>query len=143
MNFSSHAKAGGVLAAATFGVNYLFSNSYKIAAMCAGLVFIGSIFPDLDTESIPSRWAARAGFIFSLACVFWFKTPLPAAIVGALFFLIKSGSHRGFTHKYYFPILSLIIGFSNGNFLYLAFASGLLCHFWLDRISPFDGKNWF
>jgi len=141
MNFSQHAKAG-LISATIAGIGYYtFANDLKTAVMSAALVFIGSVFPDLDTESIPSRWAARIGFIFSLLCIATNKL-LPAAIIGALFFLIKSGKHRGFTHKYSLPALCITAWFFLGNVPCAAFGVGLLVHFGLDKISPFQWKNW-
>ena len=142
MKFSQHAKGGVIAATLTAASQFAIVNDWKMAGLSGVLCFIGSIFPDLDTESIPSRWAARLGLVFSLIC-FYTKNYLPAVIAGSLFFLIKSGSHRGFTHKYFFPAICIGVGIGVGNFLHVSFGVGLIVHFWLDRISIFEWKNWF
>lgn len=141
MNFSSHAKAGLIVSGLAAGANFLFFGGAQQTVFAAALCFVGSVFPDLDTDSIPSRWAARAGLAFCCLCLYQ-KVYLPAVIAGMLFFAVKSGKHREFTHSYGVAALAIIIGVSIGNFFYCAFGVGLLCHFIVDGLSPLDPGNW-
>lgn len=141
MNFSQHARAG-LTASAFTGIASFFYYQKIDQPLLIGLVtFIGSIFPDLDTESIPSRWTARIGFICSLILLYNDK-PTPVAIVGTLFFLVKSDKHRGFIHKYWFAAVFIIAGLLWSNPLCLAFGVGLIVHYTVDGITP-AWKNWF
>ena len=141
MNFPEHAKAGLMASALPISYAVIFGSNLFQSLMAASLVFIGAIFPDLDTDSIPARWAARIGLAFSIICLSINK-PYPAAILGSLFFLIKSGKHRGFIHKYWFVAACLASGYIYNSLCY-AFAFGLLVHFSLDKISVLKGENWF
>jgi hypothetical protein len=141
MNFSEHAKAGGLVAAAvTIGLG-LYLDDFKTPFQAGLLAFSGSLFPDLDIDSIPSRYTARACFCFSIALM-WLDNPWPPAIAGTLFFLVKSGKHRGFTHKYSLPLICGLLAAFYGNWLFAAFGVGLLTHYALDRLYFFDWGNW-
>lgn len=141
MNFSSHARAGLTAAAAVSVASFIYFRNFDQAALTGLVLFAGSIFPDLDTDSIPSRWAARIGFVVSLTMLY-LRKPFVPALAGMMFFLVKSGRHRGFIHKYCFPVFFLVLGAGTGNVLYAAFGAGLVVHLWLDRISPLDGRRW-
>lgn len=144
MNFYSHAKAGLLAASIMGGVAAFVNKDLQTAVYSFTLTFCGSIFPDLDTESIPSRWAARAGLLFTSACIF-LDNLFPAAIAGMLFFAIKSGHHRGFTHKYPLPVICILLSFYLGfwdSMLYASFGIGLICHLMLDNLRLLDSRNW-
>jgi hypothetical protein len=141
MNFSSHAKSGLILGPTATVLSYLFTNNVQLSVVSGLLAFIGAIFPDLDTDSIPSRWAARIGF-GSVLALLYLQKPYPAAWLGLLFFLIKSGKHRGFMHKYHLPTFCFAVSMITGNLFYAAFGFGLCLHFWVDKISPLELKNW-
>jgi len=141
MNFPDHSRAGLIASAMTATVGLFFGQHLEQAVLTGGFVYIGSIFPDLDTESIPSRWAARIGLVFFCIMAYLDK-PWPAAIAGALFFLVKADRHRGFTHKYWFIAVFIAYGLIYEQALACAFGVGLLVHFRIDRISPFELKNW-
>lgn len=140
MNFSDHSRAGLITSAVTITGSLFFGQHLEQAILLGAFVYIGSIFPDLDTESIPSRWAARIGLVF-FCIMAYLNKPWPAAIAGALFFLVKADKHRGFTHKYWFITAFIVYGLYYHQYLACAFAIGLLVHFRVDRISPFELKN--
>ncbi len=142
MKFSSHLKAGLAISAIAGAGSYLFFGDTLSAAYAAALTLTGSLFPDLDTNSIPSRWAARIGLLITFICLYT-KTYLPAVVAGGLFFAVKSGKHRGFTHSYALPLIAIIVGISSGNFLFCAFGIGLIVHFFLDGLSLLVAENWF
>ena len=142
MNFPEHSRAGWIAGVVTLCAGVVLTSRFDKPLLWAIIVYIGAVFPDLDTDSIPSRWAARLGFAFAVIMMF-LKKPWPPAIAGALFFLIKSGKHRGFTHKWAIPISLIFAGFTWDQSLCFAFAGGLLIHFAVDKISPFAMKNWW
>jgi len=151
MNFPEHSRAGLKVSAVTIGGCLFFGDSIgagletwiqvKQSFVLGCFVYAGSVFPDLDTESIPSRWAARIGLVF-FCIMAYLNKPWPAAIAGALFFLVKADKHRGFTHKYWFIAAFIAYGLIYDKFYACAFGIGLLVHFRVDRISPFELKNW-
>lgn len=141
MNFSQHARDGLTAAALVSVASFVYYKNFDRALLTGLVIFAGSIFPDLDTDSIPSRWAARVGFVSSLILLSLNK-PYAPAIAGMMFFLIKSGKHRGFIHKYYLPVFCFVLTARTGNLLYAAFGFGLVIHLWLDRLSIFERKNW-
>jgi membrane-bound metal-dependent hydrolase YbcI (DUF457 family) len=153
MKFSSHAKTGAALGVG-LSLTGLFTNNFEQSIFAGFLAFCGANFPDLDTDSIPSRWTARIGVVVSLVC-FYLKTPWPVAWMGLMFFIAKSDKHRGFTHKYvlvafcvafvFYPTswpLGLLISFYGINWLFGAFGVGVASHLLLDDISPWETKNW-
>lgn len=141
MNFSSHSRAGLTISAIIFCGALIVTSEFDRPLIWGLAVYIGAIFPDLDTDSIPSRWTARAGFIFAVIMLV-LKKPWPPAILGAGFFLIKSGKHRGFIHKWWFPIAFIAAGCIWNQLLCFAFGAGLIVHFAVDKISPFSLENW-
>lgn len=134
MNFASHDKAGFWCSVITGAAGYLFRTP-ETALLAGALCFIGSLAPDLDTDSIPSRWAARGGLILSAICLYT-KVYLPAVIAGLVFFALKSFPHRSFTHSYFWPLALIAVGIYEQSFLYPAFAIGLICHLILDGVGP-------
>jgi hypothetical protein len=141
MNFSEHARAGITASLAVSLAGFIYYNDIAKVVPVGLAAFLGSVFPDLDTTSKPSVWAARMGLVFSLICLAINK-PYPAALVGMLFFLVKSEPHRGFLHKYAFIALFFAYGAIQLNPVSLAFGAGLIVHFWLDKLSPLAWKNW-
>lgn len=141
MNFKEHSRAGLIASGATLGAGVIIVSKFDQPFLWAVIVYIGAIFPDLDTDSIPARWTARAGFIFAVIMLV-LKKPWPPAILGAGFFLIKSGKHRGFIHKWWFPGAFIMAGNIWNQPLCFAFGAGLIVHFAVDKLSPFSIKNW-
>jgi membrane-bound metal-dependent hydrolase YbcI (DUF457 family) len=94
--------------------------------------FLGGIFPDLDTQSIPSKWAARVGAIASAILVYKSQAP-QAALIGIIFMLTKCGNHRGWTHSLALPLAISLAGWYLKLPLYaLTFSAGLILHVSLD-----------
>jgi len=141
MNFPDHSRAGLIASVVVSVASMIFTQDLDSAVLLGFSVYIGSVFPDLDTDSIPSRWAARIGVLFFLIMAYLNK-PWPPAIAGALFFLVKADHHRGFTHKYWFPLGFIVCGIYLQQYSACAFGFGLLVHFMIDGISPFALKNW-
>lgn len=101
---------------------------------CGIFAFMGSWFPDLDTNSKPSKWYARLmvpGVPFLVIKEFY----LEAIAIVALFVFAKIGKHRGWTHSYWIPVLLLLVsllpGLSGGfwlPYLLIPLALGILTH---------------
>lgn len=140
MNFVDHSRIGAI-SSAIIATGSLYFYQFEQAVLVGIVVYIGSLFPDLDTDSIPSRWAARLGLAF--CCVMlYLEKPYPPAIVGGLFMLLKADKHRGFTHKWWFPLSFIAYGFWSDQHLAIAFGLGLIVHFKVDGINFFEWKNW-
>lgn len=142
MNFSEHSRAGIITAVVLGGAGFFYFKDFDRAVLIVFAGYIGAVFPDLDTDSIPSRRAAQAGLVTSFICVFLNKPWLPA-ILGTLFFLIKSGKHRGFIHKYWLPAVCFALGTFLSEPLCFAFGIGLVTHFALDGITLLSLRNWY
>lgn len=140
MNFPQHAKAGFYTSCLAASAGYLFKD-LRIALLAGLLCFVGSVIPDLDTDSIPSRWAARFGLGLTCFSIYTGRY-FPAVVAALLFFAIKSFPHRNWTHKYFGPLICFSLGIYHQNFLYAAFGVGLLCHLLVDSLSPLDSRNW-
>jgi hypothetical protein len=98
------------------------------------LFFMGGLFPDLDTHSTPSKWAARVGVIIS-AFLIYKNLPLYAALIGIIFMLTKVGKHRGWTHSITLCIALSLLGRYIGIGLYsYAFSGGILTHIIADLV---------
>ncbi len=135
MNFKAHAKAGISVSLISMALTGYFTQDKELSIIVGLSTFIGSLFPDLDTESIVSRWTARLGFIAILAS-WYYNFPEIGLVIGAGFMLVKSGKHRGFTHNYLLPIVFLIIGIVFNQFWMIGFCAGLITHYSLDSINP-------
>jgi len=141
MNYKNHAIAG-LIAGSVVGttMEYLDYES-KIAMTVFVSVLIGSLAPDIDTASIPSRWAARISFVAIL--VSWRNNFHDVGfLVGAGFTLLKTGKHRGFTHKYSLPAILLVSIIWFDHIAIIGFLGGLIVHYALDSMNPFNLKNW-
>ena len=107
-------------------------------------VYLGANFPDLDTVSIPSMWAARFSILASIYFVF-IEKPIYAVIVCMVFIAPKISKHRGWTHKYSTLVLIPVItyfSFEVYTLIAICFSTGLLIHYTTDKINPFKFKNW-
>lgn len=143
MNFSSHAKHGLTAGAIVAVTGSVITNDVQLSGLAGLLTFAGAIAPDLDTDSIPSRWAARIGFFGGLVLLYFQQTYV-VAWAGILFFLVKSDKHRGFTHKCALPTIIFIIAIIVKNWFCAWFALGLCVHLRIgDKLKFLDQKNWF
>ena len=106
-------------------------------------VYLGANFPDLDTASIPSMWAARLSMLNSIYFIY-IGNPIYAVIVCMVFIAPKISKHRGWTHKYSTLVLIPIIvyfTFEIYTLIAIAFSCGLLIHYAIDKMNPFNPKN--
>ena len=106
--------------------------------------YLGANFPDLDTTSIPSMWAARF-VIISSAYFIYIDKLIYAVIVGIIFAAPKIKEHRGWTHKYSTLVLIPVITyftFEIYTLITISFSAGLLIHYTVDKLNPFKFKNW-
>jgi hypothetical protein len=125
MLFQGHVKTSAIAGTVSGIVAYQYEP--KTAFYMACIAFIGGLFPDLDTESKPSKYAARAGVVSSLLLLN--SNPKLAALIGILFMLAKVDRHRGWTHN---PILPILLAFAGNHYGYfhqsLAFGLGIYAH---------------
>lgn len=133
----------------------LFSEKLFIASLIMFAVTVaGSLAPDLDTSSTPSKWAARflslyIGLILlsgELIDKFSYDVELhtkPALILAFIFVLCKSDKHRGITHALIWIPALIFLGWITGNHYLVGFAIGLFTHIVVcDRISLTNFRNW-
>lgn len=142
MNFKEHLTGGlaaGTVATGTLAAipGHAASDPREYAFIFA-LIVAGSLAPDLDTHSKPSRYTAMAGAVFSAVSIY-FKEYHYAAWAGLVFFIIKAQKHRGVTHSWLLPVLCVGVSLYMGNLFAAAFGGGLATHYVLDRISPLRG----
>lgn len=126
---------------------------YSFGIVIAALA--GAFAPDLDTDSIPSRWVARFLVLYwipvlsSEAIIKYtpFQYELqwkPVAILSIIFLIAKSDKHRGITHALIWIPVLMIFSIYTWNHYVGAFAIGLAVHCWYcDNISALTFKNWF
>ena len=116
----------------------------EIALILSLSGYLGANFPDLDTVSIPSMWAARF-VVVSCAYFLYNYYYIYAAIVGIIFAAPKISKHRGWTHKYSTLVLIPVItyfSFEVYTLIAICFSAGLLIHYVIDRINPFNFGSW-
>jgi membrane-bound metal-dependent hydrolase YbcI (DUF457 family) len=127
MNYRGHRNTSFIGSLLTFAAGLFFFH-FQQAFVLGGLTFLGGLFPDLDTESTPSKWAARFGVLLSLYAIFKDKTDL-AVYYSLLFMLAKSDKHRGWTHSIFLPVAISAISYKLNLFHYgLAFSFGIYIH---------------
>jgi hypothetical protein len=90
---------------------------FKMWGQLFALTLFFSLFPDLDTSSIPQRWFFRA-ILSSMIALAWFDRYRLAALVGVVALLPVVDHHRGWTHWRLAPLiiptlLFLLFGFWN------------------------------
>ncbi len=140
MKYHSHAIDGllvaSILTACTLAVGF--------EPLVFPVVFFFSLFPDLDTDSIPRRWSYRVVFI-CLIYLGYFEFYKEAYFLSIIAITPLLDKHRGWTHKIWAPILFLV-GLTvfynnfiqNSDFmlywkLYIATIIGWYVHLWVDR----------
>ena len=133
MNHKAHLIAGVVSGLLVAGILVNYTNA-ELAVVGGVTCFLGSEFPDLDTDSIPSRMTARFSFGLSLT-LYFFGMLHYSALIGLVFMLIKCQPHRGITHSPLLPfgliITAVVLNFNNNLFYALllwCFAVGLTAH---------------
>lgn len=145
MNFKGHIIGSAVVAVALPVVARMLDvplTDQQIAYMIPATI-LGGNFPDLDTQSVPSKFYAIVGLIASVYFMLIRKWEY-AAFVMVPFFVAKMGKHRGWTHSYFVPAGFLAGGyfFPQYNFILSAFAVGHIVHLILDSIWIWKRKSW-
>jgi hypothetical protein len=135
LDFKNHAIAGLATGSAVAGTSYYFSKNIEISFMMGAVTLAGSLIPDLDTGSIPSRIFAWIGIVLSLYLMYINQSKF-AAIIGVAYMAFSAPKHRGLTHKWVLPIACLIGAYISKQVWPGAFAAGLVTHFALDKIPP-------
>jgi len=119
-------------------------SKFEVSLILSVAVYLGANFPDLDTASTPSKWAARFALVSS-AYFIYVEEPIYGLIVCMIYISPKVSKHRGWTHKFSTPVLitaTVLIIFREYTLIAVAFSVGLLAHYALDRLNPFEFKNW-
>jgi hypothetical protein len=70
----------------------------------AATVLFFSLFPDVDTDSVPRRWFYR-GVLVVLLYLAWSGAWVEATLVSGLAMLPLVDHHRGWTHGRFVPLL--------------------------------------
>ena len=143
-DFQKHNWVALLASAATLIIPSVMGAKFESSLIMALAVYLGANFPDLDTASIPSMWAARFSILASGYFIFAEK-PIYAAVIGIIYAAPKISKHRGWTHKYstLFILTATVFVFWKKYLLIAdAFCVGLLIHYYVDKISLFERKNW-
>jgi len=148
MNFKGHLRAGLVASALSTVVYSLSANDSTpdAGAMVFTAVLVGSLVPDLDTNSIPSKITALLGSIFCLWSLIT-KEPYPALIFATGFLFIKSFNHRTWTHLWSLPTILIAVAVKYNIPLLIPFSVGIMTHYVIDcygpkKMYPWMVSNW-
>jgi len=106
-----------------------------------GLCLAGSLIPDLDTQSKPSKIFAFLGSIFCIVSLI-VQEPYPALMYSAAFLFIKSFNHRTWTHVWALPVVLVFVGIYFDQWMLIPFAVGIVCHYILDCFGPQKMLPW-
>jgi len=144
MNFKGHLIGSIITGLIASSVAY-YQCDVKLddTAIILPICILGGNFPDVDTNSIPSKFYAIFGLILAIVLIY---SGLPA-LAGAIFvpfILAKATVHRGWTHKYYLPVGMMIIAnyWPEYALILIAFGVGVITHLILDKIYPLAEKGW-
>ncbi len=114
MNFYPHLAITTILTVTT--AHYLNVNGilpHDQAIQCGIMVDLGSFFPDLDTESTPSKWYFRL-MIPIIPYLLYMEYYFGALTIVGLFLAAKVQHHRGWTHSYKVPVLIVLVSLLPG-----------------------------
>ena len=139
--FKKHFTAGLIASGVVASGTYFLTKNLEASALAGAACLFGSLAPDIDVDSIPSRWFARFGFIATILLYYFNKKDL-GLVLGGSFFFLKSGKHRGWTHKYSLPLGLVFAAYFIPHMAWFVGAIGLIVHYSLDRISPFRVSGW-
>jgi len=97
MKFKDHLAAGAIVATMTTA-----ALGFEVLVFPVTLFF--SLFPDLDTASIPQRWSYRAITLGLMVLAYYglYQEAVALAVVAMLPLLDR---HRGWTHRVWAPLL--------------------------------------
>ena len=141
-NFKGHLIAGTATGIITGGTAWYITKNPIAGLVFAGVTIAGSLAPDIDVGSIPSRIFAWIGIALS-ALMIYNGRPTIGAYIGIAYMAFSSDKHRGITHKWILPAACFIAGWygyvtQNSNYLMLVpFGVGLIVHLCLDKIPPY------
>ncbi len=143
MNFKAHATAGATTAGVVSLSALVLTGDNHVSLLCGIIVFLMSLFPDLDTASIPSRYFAIGSLVVSVILMS-FQEYYYCSLIGMSFLCMKVGKHRGWTHKYTLPLGFILVSyfFPNYDLILISFGVGLVTHYACDGMNPMKRKNW-
>ncbi len=152
MNFKEHSNAGIVVSVPVIGLSYYIFQDIRTSLTMGICCFAGSLIPDLDTGSTPSRITAIALLVWSLAAysVYKFGVQIPQRWVfnielcfwaNLIYIAFKASKHRGISHKYILPVTFAFIAFYTGYLWFTAIAIGIIVHLFVDRIYPWNYRS--
>lgn len=151
MNFKEHATAGAVVSVPVFFASHYFFQDLNLSVTLALSVFGGSLSPDLDTDSTPSKIVGKILFTYLLIALLedytglkhWLLNIRIPAWLAVIFLGFKLDAHRGFTHKYTFPLFFTGVMLYTQYLWFGAFALGIVVHYIVDKIYPWRLRSWF
>ncbi len=108
MNFKGHlaagAVAGVVVAESASRLGFVPQEDYPVWGAVWATTFFFSLFPDLDTSSVPQRWFFR--IVFGLLIYLgWTEHYELATLIGLLSIIPLLDHHRGWTHRKISPLI--------------------------------------
>jgi hypothetical protein len=132
MNFKGHLTGGIVAGIGVTGLaarwGYIPPGDYPTWVAVCGTTLFFSLFPDLDTSSVPQRWFFRA-VLAALFYLGWNQHYELATLVGILSVLPLLDHHRGWTHWKISPLLVPVL-------------LGATYEYWRARQAFFDEFSW-
>lgn len=153
MLFVDHIRYGFIASVVTTGAYSLIapqipelSNNPDSIAVAFGACLAGSLSPDLDTNSKPSKWVAMFGACFGLWALYN-REPYFALAFLTAFSFIKTFNHRTYTHLYSLPLILCIVAVKQDIWWLIPFSVGLVCHYFCDcagprKLYPWDWHSW-
>lgn len=141
MNFPQHLKAGMIGGALTsIAFSTLTHEPEKLVSIFC-LTVLGSLAPDLDTQSKPSKFAAIALTIAGVIALYRKELyPIIYFLIG--FSFIKCFNHRSWTHVYLVPLSLFIIGYKTNVIYFIPIGIGVMVHYLIDKLWPWKLSNW-
>lgn len=145
MNFRSHL-TGGASVSTVITIGYSFLQKFPIdqddLALMFGACLVGSLAPDLDTQSKSSRYVSMFLFLFGVWSLIH-QDPYPVVVLLVGFAFIKSMSHRTWCHVYSLPVILTGIALTFDIWWLIPFSIGLVCHYAIDNMNPLKLNNWW
>lgn len=163
MNFKAHLIGSAAVSTSIPIMAFILKAQVSFSDILSAMIgiILGGIFPDVDTQSKPSRYYAIGLLISS---VYWWNAGTPEYIWFPLipFLLAKISVHRGWTHSYWLAVILffspnimhflvfilppwgiMISDFVTRNYILVqGFSIGLIVHSLLDKRFPWDRKSW-
>lgn len=144
--YKAHLAGGAIVGTAVLGGlawSGVYAPSFAQVGVLGGLVLLGALFPDVDTDSKGQHVFYLMLVVLDLALL-WKGYFRWAAILGLAAMLPALGPHRGWTHTWWamlllpLPFILLpvwLYGISPKDVLplYLAVVTGYVSHLLLDR----------